>query len=160
MWSLHSCRILQGFCGGPGGLRLEKFVEDEVVLIAGTNPTFRNYQRLAAAAATAEDLYRLRLIWRESGSGTRAIVEGAMRKLGVQTKRLAYQHVLADIEAIKTAVIHCMGFAFLSDWIAPETNASMDAIRAIDRWVEHMRNRDPLHTMKQQAFLVNQFQLI
>jgi molybdate transport repressor ModE-like protein len=104
--------------GSPrlGGLRLEKFVEDEVVLIAGTNPTFRNYQRLAAAATTAEDLYRLPLIWRESGSGTRAIVEGAMRKLGVQTKRLGYQYIMADIEAIKTAAIHCMGFAFLSRW--------------------------------------------
>jgi DNA-binding transcriptional LysR family regulator len=43
-------------------------------------------------------------------------VEGAMRKLGVQTKRLAYQYVMADIEAIKTAAIHCMGFAFLSRW--------------------------------------------
>ena len=39
-----------------------------------------------------------------------------MRKLGVQTKRLPYQYVMADIEAIKTAAIHCMGFAFLSRW--------------------------------------------
>jgi DNA-binding transcriptional LysR family regulator len=39
-----------------------------------------------------------------------------MRKLGVEIKRLAYQYVMADIEAIKTAAIHCMGFAFLSCW--------------------------------------------
>ena len=104
--------------GSPraAGLRLEQFVEDEVVLVAGTNPTFRNYQRLAAAAAAAQDLYQLPLIWRESGSGTRAVVEAAIRKLGVQTRRLAYQYVMADIEAIKTATIHCMGFAFLSRW--------------------------------------------
>jgi molybdate transport repressor ModE-like protein len=98
------------------GLRLEQFVEDEVVLVAGTNPTFRDYQQLGASVATVQDLYRLPLIWRESGSGTRAVVELAMRKLGVQTKRLAYQYVMADIEAIKTATIHCMGLAFLSRW--------------------------------------------
>jgi molybdate transport repressor ModE-like protein len=104
--------------GSPrvAGLRLEQFVDDEVVLVAGTNTTFRKYQRLGTAALAAQDLYRLPLIWRESGSGTRAIVETAMCKLGLQVKRLAYQYVMADIEAIKTAVIHCMGFAFLSQW--------------------------------------------
>ena len=104
--------------GNPrvAGLRLEQFVEDEVVLVAGTNPTFRDYQQLGASVATVQDLYRLPLIWRESGSGTRAVVEGAMRNLGVQAKRLAYQYVIADLEAIKTATIHCMGFAFLSRW--------------------------------------------
>lgn len=104
--------------GSPrvAGLRLEQFVEDEVVLVAGTNPAYRKYQRLAASVATAQDLYQLPLIWREYGSGTRAVVEQAMRKLGVQTKRLAFQYVIADIEAIKTAAIHGMGFAFLSRW--------------------------------------------
>lgn len=43
-------------------------------------------------------------------------MEAAIRKLGVQTRRLAYQYVMADIEALKTATIHCMGFAFLSRW--------------------------------------------
>jgi molybdate transport repressor ModE-like protein len=102
--------------GAPraGGLRLEQFVEDELVLVAGTNPAFRKYQRLAASAATVEDLHRLPLIWRERGSGTRAIVEAALRKLRVQIKR--HQYVMSDIEAIKTATIHCMGFAFLSHW--------------------------------------------
>ena len=104
--------------GNPrvAGLRLEQFVEDEVVLVAGTNPMFRDYQQLGVSVATVQDLYRLPLIWRESGSGTRAVVELAMRKLGVQTKRLAYQYGMADIEAIKTATIHCMGLAFLSRW--------------------------------------------
>jgi DNA-binding transcriptional LysR family regulator len=98
------------------GLRLEQFVEDEVVLVAGTIPTFRSYQRLAASVATAQDFYKLALIWREPGSGTRMVVEAAMRKLGIQAKLLAYQYVMADIEAIKTATIQCMGFAFLSRW--------------------------------------------
>ena len=104
--------------GSPraAGLRLEEFVADEVVLVAGTNPTFRKYQQLVASVAKAQDLYHLPLIWRESGSGTRAVVEGALRKLGIQIKRLAYQYVMADIEAIKTATIHCMGLAFLSRW--------------------------------------------
>ena len=98
------------------GLRLELFVDDEVVLVAGTNTTFRKYQRLVAGTLTVGDVIRLPLIWREAGSGTRAIVETAMCKLGVQVRRLNYQYIMADIEAIKTAVIHCMGFAFLSHW--------------------------------------------
>jgi len=104
--------------GNPraAGLRLERFVEDEIVLIGGTNPTFRNYQRLAESVTTVEDLYKIPLIWREAGSGTRAIVERSIRKLGGQPKRLGYRYVMADIEAIKTATIHCMGFAFLSRW--------------------------------------------
>jgi len=53
--------------GNPraAGLRLEQFVEDEVVLVAGTNPMFRAYQRLAASVNSAQDLYRVPLIWRE-----------------------------------------------------------------------------------------------
>ena len=104
--------------GSPhaAGLRLEKFVEDEVVLVAGSNPTFRKYQQLATSALTVQDLFRLPLIWREAGSGTRAVVETALRKLGVQARRLAHPYIMADIEAIKTATIHCMGLAFLSRW--------------------------------------------
>jgi molybdate transport repressor ModE-like protein len=104
--------------GNPraAGLRLEKFVDDEVVLVAGTNPAFRKYQQLAGSVTTARDACQLPLIWRESGSGTRAVVEAALRKMGIQAKRLPYQYVMADWEAIKTAVFHCMGFAFLSRW--------------------------------------------
>jgi molybdate transport repressor ModE-like protein len=98
------------------GLRLEQFVEDEVVLVAGSNPTFRKYQQLVASVGAVEDLSRLPLIWREAGSGTRAVVESALRKLGVQVRRLAHPYIMADIEAIKTATIHCMGMAFLSRW--------------------------------------------
>jgi DNA-binding transcriptional LysR family regulator len=98
------------------GLRLEPFVADEVVLVAGTNPTFRTYQRIAASVNSPQDLYRVPLIWRETGSGTRTVVERALRRLGIQTRRLAYQYTIADIQAIKTATIHCLGFAFLSRW--------------------------------------------
>jgi molybdate transport repressor ModE-like protein len=104
--------------GNPraAGLRLEKFVDDELVLVAGTNKSYTHYQRLAAAVATAQDLYKIPLIWRESGSGTRAVVETALRKSGVQLKRLTYQYLMADVQAIKTALVRCLGFSFLSRW--------------------------------------------
>jgi DNA-binding transcriptional LysR family regulator len=66
------------------GLRLEQFVEDEVVMVAGTTPAFCKYQQLAASVTTAQDLCQLPLIWRESGSGTRTVVEAALRKLGMK----------------------------------------------------------------------------
>jgi molybdate transport repressor ModE-like protein len=98
------------------GLRLEKFVEDELVLVAGTNKSYARYQRLAAAVAAPEDLYQIPLVWREAGSGTRAVTEAALRKAGIQLKRLTYQYVMADVQAIKTATVHCLGFSFLSRW--------------------------------------------
>jgi DNA-binding transcriptional LysR family regulator len=104
--------------GNPraAGLRLEKFVDDELVLVAGTNKSYAKYQRLAAAVAAPQDLYRIPLIWREAGSGTRAVAETALRKSGIQLRRLTYQYVMADVQAIKTAVVHCLGFSFLSRW--------------------------------------------
>jgi molybdate transport repressor ModE-like protein len=118
--------------GNPraAGLRLEQFVEDELILVAGTNPAFRNYQRSVGSVSSVQDLYKIPLIWRESGSGTRAVVETALRKLGIQTKRLAYQYVIADIQAIKTAVIHCLGLAFLSRWSVKE-ELSLGKLRAV-----------------------------
>jgi len=122
--------------GNPraAGLKLEQFVEDEVVLVAATNPTFRAYQRLAESVKSPEDLYRVPLIWRESGSGTRTVVEKALRKLGIQTKRLAYQYTISDIQAIKTATIHCLGLAFLSVWSVKEELAAgkLKVIRVSD----------------------------
>jgi DNA-binding transcriptional LysR family regulator len=88
----------------------------ELVLVAGTNKSYAEYQRLAAAVGGPQDLYRIPLIWREAGSGTRAVTETALRKAGIQLKRLTYQYVMADVEAIKTATIHCLGFSFLSRW--------------------------------------------
>jgi molybdate transport repressor ModE-like protein len=119
--------------GNPraAGLRLEQFVEDELILVAGTNPTFRNYQRLVASLKSAKDLYQVPMIWRESGSGTRAVVEGALRKAGIQPKRLAYQYVIADIQAIKTAAIHCLGLAFLSRWSVKD-DLSLGRLRMVE----------------------------
>jgi DNA-binding transcriptional LysR family regulator len=118
--------------GNPraAGLRLEQFVEDEVILVAGTNPAFRSYQRMAASVTSLQELHKIPLIWRESGSGTRAVVEATLRKLGIQTKRLAYQYVMADIEAIKTAAILCLGLAFLSRWSVREELA-LGKLRAV-----------------------------
>jgi molybdate transport repressor ModE-like protein len=112
--------------GNPraAGLRLERFVDDELILVAGTSPTFSAYQRLVASVTSPEDLYRLPLIWREAGSGTRAVVEKALRKLGVQTKRLAYQYVISDIQAIRTMTSQCLGLTFLSRWSVREDIAA------------------------------------
>jgi DNA-binding transcriptional LysR family regulator len=112
------------------GLRLEQFVEDEVILVAGTNPAFRSYQRMVTSVTSLQDLYKIPLIWRESGSGTRAVVESTLRKLGIQTKRLAYQYVMADIEAIKTAVVLCLGLTLLSRWSVREELA-LGKLRAV-----------------------------
>jgi DNA-binding transcriptional LysR family regulator len=53
------------------------------------------------------------VIWREAGSGTRAVVE---RALGRTRPHREGDPVLGDTEAIKTCVLAGLGIGFLSRW--------------------------------------------
>ena len=69
-----------GLIEGPPGtseLRLEDFVEDEIAVIVAANHRFA--ARLGSRPSVAE-LASEPLLLRESGSGTRRVVEDALRK--------------------------------------------------------------------------------
>jgi DNA-binding transcriptional LysR family regulator len=56
------------------------------------------------------------LIWRESGSGTRAIVESVLKDSGVNPRKLDQRFELGNTEVIKSLVIAGLGVGFFSCW--------------------------------------------
>jgi len=107
-------------------LRLEAFMEDELVLAASPQ-YFPKVDSLASLAKSA-------IIWREKGSGTRDVIEKQLGKLGLTRSLLNFDLELGSTEAIKTAVIARMGIAFLSRWsIQIEMNLGLIQIMTIPR---------------------------
>ena len=91
------------------GIRLEPFVDDEIVPIAGRDAPFQ--------VRRASDLEAVPLLWRESGSGTRAVVERALGKAGVRRRAARELDVeLGSTEAIVGGVVAGLGVAFVSRW--------------------------------------------
>jgi len=82
---------------------------DELVLV--TSPALAPARR---RALTAADLRKMRWVFRERGSGTRAIFEAALAELGVAVSALDIVLELPSNEAVRTAVEHGAGAAALS----------------------------------------------
>ncbi len=92
--------------GRLANVRLEPFVEDELVACRGTG--------FPANVRRVKDLADAPILWREQGSGTRAVVERALRDAGLTKRAVALE--LGSTEAIKNAVVAGMGIGFLSRW--------------------------------------------
>jgi DNA-binding transcriptional LysR family regulator len=82
------------------------FYQDELVAIAPARHPLLNKKRV-----TVREICREPFILREEGSGTRAVVERALRRKGITVKPLMS---LASPEAIKNAVAAGMGLAIVS----------------------------------------------
>ena len=82
------------------------FAEDELVAITPRGHPFLKQKRV-----TVRDLCREPFVVREEGSGTRAVVEQALRKRGLSIKPVLS---LAGTEAVKHAVIAGIGLAIVS----------------------------------------------
>lgn len=91
----------------PADLEVETFRQDRLVLVIGKMHPLANRPQLAVP-----ELHHLPVIWRERGSGTREVAEGAL-----QQARVTVQTVLelAGTEAVKEAVMQGLGAAFLSE---------------------------------------------
>lgn len=88
------------------GIRLSPFLSDELVPTVGPGETARVRKLL--------DLDDVPVVWREPGSGTRAVIERALRKAGSPRRFRRGDLQLASTEAIKTAVALGAGLGFLS----------------------------------------------
>jgi DNA-binding transcriptional LysR family regulator len=101
-------RVELAFIEGPpqrSDLKLERFLDDEIVAIAHPEHEFADI-----------DLQSAPLILRERGSGTRRVVEMALEKAGVNTGSLHVVMELDSSEAIKSAVEAGLGIGFVSHW--------------------------------------------
>ncbi|MDC0707883.1 LysR family transcriptional regulator [Stigmatella sp. ncwal1] len=100
-------------------IRLERYLEDELVPVVSSRAP-GDLLRIR----TVEALQGAPLIWREPGSGTRAVLERALRKAGVRRGLQSGDLQLGSTEAIKGAVALGLGVGFLSRWSIQEELAS------------------------------------
>src|SRR5262249_19483399 len=104
-------KIAVGLIEGPSrdrGVRSEPFMEDELVPIASLDTPSGELSRSAFVKA--------KLLMREHGSGSRQVVETALKKAGYPLKSFKKIVILDSTEAIKSAVEVCYGIGFVSRW--------------------------------------------
>jgi len=100
--------LVEGHTRAPG-VRLEPFVDDEIVPIVGRDAPF--------TLRRARDLEAVPMLWRETGSGTRAVVERALRRAGLRRREAHSLDVeLGSTEAVVGAAAAGLGVAFVSRW--------------------------------------------
>lgn len=116
----NTAQVLEAVSGGhiplglvegharAAGVRLEAFVDDELVPVVGSSAGVR--------VRTVDDLAKQPILWREAGSGTRSVLERALRRAGVRKKPLPTDVELGSTEAILGAVVAGMGVGFVSRW--------------------------------------------
>ena len=121
-------KVSLGLIEGPArarGIHVERFVEDELVLIT---PLHSQFERLSSS-----ELVRLTLLMREHGSGSRRVVESALEKAGLKLKSFQKVMELDSTEAIKSAVEVGLGVGFVSHWaIAKELELGVLKITKVD----------------------------
>jgi DNA-binding transcriptional LysR family regulator len=93
------------------GIHLEPYVDDEIVAVAGPKDGGG-----ALRVRRPSDLARMPILWREPGSGTRAVVERALRRAGIRRGPLPIDLEIGGTEAILGAAAAGLGVAFASRW--------------------------------------------
>ena len=107
-------RIALGLIEGPPlrpDVKCETFVEDEILLVVPPS-----HEWASGGPVDTTVLKSARIILRERGSGTRQVVEDALRRARLDVKKL---HVVLDLdstESIKSAIAAGLGIGFVSRW--------------------------------------------
>ncbi|WP_434169432.1 LysR family transcriptional regulator [Peribacillus frigoritolerans] len=86
---------------------VDKFAEDELILVCPSDHPWKDRKEIQL-----EELGNERMIWRESISGTRLIVENMLREHGVLEKIESYMEI-GSTQAIKSAVEAGLGISIL-----------------------------------------------
>lgn len=99
-----------GLIEGPSlrrDLKVERFLADQIAVIAPSHHEWVGH------VIGADRFSQEKLILREDGSGTRRVVEAALRRAGLRLKRTNISMVLDSTEAIKSAVEAGLGIGFV-----------------------------------------------
>lgn len=110
--------ILLGIIEGPPRskeVHIDKFLDDRIVLIA---PAGHEWVDLSSVPLQA--LAEIPLLLREQGSGSRRVVEQAIKKAGLPLNRLQIRMELDSTEAIVSGVEAGLGLGFVSEWSIPK----------------------------------------
>jgi DNA-binding transcriptional LysR family regulator len=106
--------ILLGMIEGPPlskEVHVEKFLDDRMVLIAPAG-----HEWAGAGSVPLHALAEVPLLLREQGSGSRRVVEQAIKKAGLPLNQLQIRMELDSTEAIVSGVEAGLGLGFVSEW--------------------------------------------
>ena len=112
--ALDEKRITLGLVEGPVGrndLKTARFIEDEIVAIIAADHKLAKNSKI-----NFKQLAELPQIWREQGSGTRRVVEDALKHAKLKLRDFKIAMELDSTEAIKSAVEANLGIGFVSRW--------------------------------------------
>ena len=107
-------QVALGIIEGPAmrrDVKTERMVRDEMVLIVSPNHSWAK-----AGAIGPEDLPNVPLLLRERGSGSRRVVERALKQVGLPLRSLKVAMELDSTEAIISGVEAELGVGFVSRW--------------------------------------------
>lgn len=136
-------KIDLGLIEGPVSSRevfRRRFFEDRLVLIVG-----RRYPWPAKPTIPVRALTEVPLIMRERGSGSRHVVELALRRAGLHLRDLRIAMNLDSIVAIISAVEAGLGAGFVSEW-AIQKELRLSTVRVIP--VEGLEMRRDMHFIR------------
>ena len=102
--------LVEGLRRAPG-LRLELFLQDELLPVRAVKAPYA-----IRRAKAIRDLDAVPILRREPGSGTRAVVDAALKKADPALAQRDADPVIGHTEGIKAAVLEGLGIAFLSPW--------------------------------------------
>ncbi|WP_433974643.1 LysR substrate-binding domain-containing protein [Tunturiibacter lichenicola] len=114
--SVADKKVALGIIEGPAmrrDVKTERMVKDEMVLIVSPNHTLALRK---GAVITPAELAKLPLLLRERGSGSRRVVERALKKVGIPLRSLGVAMELDSTEAIISGVEAELGVGFVSRW--------------------------------------------
>jgi DNA-binding transcriptional LysR family regulator len=107
-------RVTLGIIEGPAmrrDVKTRRMIQDEMVLIVSPNHA---WAANGAGAIAPEQLMKVPLLLRERGSGSRRVVEGALKKAGLPLRSLKVAMELDSTEAIISGVEAELGVGFVS----------------------------------------------
>jgi DNA-binding transcriptional LysR family regulator len=107
-------RVALGIIEGPAmrrDVKTERMVRDEMVLIVSPNHGWAK-----AGSIEPEELAKVPLLLRERGSGSRRVVERALKQVGLPLRSLKVVMELDSTEAIISGVEAELGVGFVSRW--------------------------------------------
>jgi len=115
--ALAEGKIALGIIEGPAmrrGLKIERLMEDEMVLIVSPEHPWVDSQRSGVNTITPAELAKWPLLMRERGSGSRRVVERALKSVGLPLQSLRILMDLDSTEAIISGVEANLGVGFVS----------------------------------------------
>ena len=115
--AIADAKIALGIIEGPPmhrGLKLHTMMQDEMVLIVSPEHEWAGPRRSAPNTITPAELQKGPLLLRERGSGSRRVVERALKQVGLPLKSLRVLMELDSTEAIISGVEANLGVGFVS----------------------------------------------